>query len=301
MGPTVFGPGEGVDVPPHPHIGLATVTYLLKGEIVHRDTTGVTQVISPGAVNWMSAGSGVVHSERTPADLRAAGHVLEGLQLWITLPANAVETDPYFHHYDADAIPAFEAADGKARGTVVLGSGYGVTSPVDLPLDAVMVVADVAAGAELDIPPCDECSVYVMDGQVAIGETTVGSDALAVLGKAGRKGVRRTGVVAQTDAKVALFGGATCDERFHWWNFVATSRERLKVGRAGCGLYFCGIVEVGQCVVGGAALVEPVLVWRSASRRSLLALTLLSRSIPCVADCARRLGRGALPRTFGGP
>src|SRR5262245_16709365 len=150
MGPVALDPGKGLDVRPHPHINLATVTYLFRGEILHRDSLGSEQLIRPGAVNWMTAGSGIAHSERSPAAERKSGAHVHGIQLWVALPTASEEVDPSFHHHPADTIPAVSI--GGARLRVVAGSAYGATSPVGVLSPLFYVEAELDAGAELELP-----------------------------------------------------------------------------------------------------------------------------------------------------
>jgi redox-sensitive bicupin YhaK (pirin superfamily) len=223
MGPAKFAAGRGVDVRPHPHIGLATVTYLFDGEIVHRDSLGSHQPIRPGDINWMTAGHGIVHSERTEAEARRAGSRLNGLQLWVALPLAYEETSPAFRHHPAATLPVFDLDGVRIR--VLAGAAWGRTSPVGTFSPLIYAEAVLPAGSELRLP--DEHAdraVYVVDGAIGAGEEYA---------ERGRMLVFATGaevvVDAVNDARVALIGGAALDgERHLWWNFVSSSRERIE-------------------------------------------------------------------------
>jgi len=223
MGPTVLAPGKGMDVRPHPHICLATLTYLFDGEIVHRDSLGSHQTIRPGEVNWMTAGRGIVHSERTGPELRRTGLRLHGLQLWVALPTAAEETEPEFHHHAADALPSVDVAGARVR--VLAGSAYGATSPVKTFAPLFYVDVAMPAGCELPLPrEHAERAVYVVDGAI----TAAGERA-----ERGRMLVFAEGadvaLSAARGARVVLLGGAPLDgERHIWWNFVASSQARIE-------------------------------------------------------------------------
>jgi redox-sensitive bicupin YhaK (pirin superfamily) len=223
FGPTVFRNGQGLDVRPHPHIGLATVTYLFEGEILHRDSLGTVQPIRPGAMNWMTAGSGIVHSERTPPALRAHDSAIAGVQLWVALPKRDEEAAPTFTHYPADALPRVEG-EGKAV-RVIAGALFGARSPV--PTFSDLFYADVAMdeAARLDVPPeHEERAVYVVSGAVTIGGEAHGPDRLVVL-QPGMPVV----LTASAPSRLLLIGGATMDGPRHvWWNFVSSSAERIE-------------------------------------------------------------------------
>jgi redox-sensitive bicupin YhaK (pirin superfamily) len=221
MGPAEFPPGTGVNVRAHPHIGLATITYLFEGEILHRDSLGYVQPIRPGAINWMTAGSGIVHSEKVTEDVRASGQRLHGLQTWVALPAAAEEIEPSFEHYAADAIPALRVGGAAIR--VVLGSAFGVASPVTTQSETLYVEAVLESEQSVDIPQAEELAVYVVEGSVAIGGQPVAAGILAVL-QPGASGA----VSAESTARIMFVGGDALDgERYIWWNFVSSSRERI--------------------------------------------------------------------------
>lgn len=225
MGPAELPPGHGIDVRPHPHIGLATVTYLFDGAIDHRDSVGSFQTIRPGDINWMTAGRGIVHSERTPAALRATGSTLWGLQMWVALPTEDEEMEPSFVHHPAATIP--EVVDGGARLRVLIGSAYGVTSPVAVRSPMIYVDAVLAPGATLAVPDhVEERAVYVVAGGLACGAEHAGAGRLLVFTPGSRPSVRATEA-----SRVVILGGAPVGPRFLEWNFVASTRERLVEAR----------------------------------------------------------------------
>jgi redox-sensitive bicupin YhaK (pirin superfamily) len=224
MGPVDFAPGHGLDVRPHPHIALATVTYLFEGEIVHRDSLGSHETIRPGEVNWMTAGRGIVHSERTGPELRARGARLHGIQLWVALPAEHEEHAPEFHHHDAASLPELELAGARVR--VLAGSAYGATSPVRTFSPLAYVDATVPAGGELPLPDAEERALYVADGRVSCGSERAGSGTMLVLAAAARA------FRAETPARVMLIGGAPVGPRHIFWNFVSSSPERIEQAKA---------------------------------------------------------------------
>jgi len=223
MGPARFAPGRGMDVRPHPHIGLATVTWLFDGAIRHRDSLGSVADIRPGEVNWMTSGHGIVHSERTPPEERRDGQTVHGIQVWVALPQADAEVDPEFHHHDADQLPRIER-DGAAL-ILIAGTAYGQQSPVKVFAPMFFIQADLKAGAELDWPGEHvERGLHVIDGEVQWGDLAVASQRVAV-----QAGEKAESLRATQDSRVMLFGGAPLDgERHLWWNFVASSRERIE-------------------------------------------------------------------------
>lgn len=223
MGPAVFPPGRGIDVRPHPHIGLATVTYLFAGEIVHRDSLGSHQPIRPGDVNWMTAGRGITHSERTGTELRQSGSRLDGLQLWVALPLSHEETDPEFHHHPARDLPALEVAGTTVR--VLAGSAFGETSPVMTFSPLFCADAAIPAGCDLPLPDeHEERAAYVVSGTIECGKERAERGRMLVF----TPGLRAT-LRAARDARVALVGGAPIDgERHIFWNFVSSSQARIE-------------------------------------------------------------------------
>lgn len=229
MGPAEFVLHEGIDVRPHPHINLATVTYLFDGEITHRDSLGTEQIIRPGAVNWMSAGRGIVHSERSGPAFRAHGGRMFGLQTWVALPAAHEESEPWFAHTDKDDLPEIE--DGGARVRLVAGSGWGQQSPVATPCDTIYADVTLEAGAELPVDTRhEERALYVMSGEVEICGGRFGPGQLLVLRPDNPVTLANPGAVP---ARLVLVGGETMDgPRYIWWNFVASRKERIEQAKA---------------------------------------------------------------------
>ncbi len=227
MGPAVFHAGRGLDVRPHPHIGLATVTYLFEGEIMHRDSLGTVQAIRPGAVNWMTAGRGIVHSERTAAELRLLEKSLHGIQTWVALPQAHEETAPDFAHVGRDALPEVTGEGKRVR--VIAGEMFGARSPVRTFSDMIYADASLDAGASLPIAAEHiERAVYVLDGSIEIAGDAYGSGRLLVL----RPGDPIT-LRAQTAARVLVLGGEPMDGPRHvWWNLVSSRRERIEQAKA---------------------------------------------------------------------
>jgi redox-sensitive bicupin YhaK (pirin superfamily) len=221
MGPAEFPPGTGVNVRSHPHIGLATITYLFEGEILHRDSLGFVQAIRPGEINWMTAGKGIVHSEKVSAELFASGQRLHGLQVWVALPLEHEDAEPRFEHYSADEIPSLNRDGVEIR--VVIGSAFDECSPVQTVSETLYVEAIFSPGSSLDLPVTEEQAVYVVDGSIELGGHTVTAGILAVLVDGASATITTTG-----EAHVMICGGATLEgERIVWWNFVSSSRERL--------------------------------------------------------------------------
>jgi redox-sensitive bicupin YhaK (pirin superfamily) len=227
MGPAAFPPGRGIDVRPHPHIGLATVTYLFAGEIVHRDSLGSHQPIRPGDVNWMTAGRGITHSERTGPEPRQAGSRLDGLQLWVALPQAHEETAPEFHHHPAGDLPAMDVAGTRIR--LLAGTAFGETSPVRTFSPLFYLDAVMPAGSELPLPQeHEERAAYVVSGTVECGEERAERGRMLVF----TPGLDAT-LRAVSDARVALIGGAPIDgERHIFWNFVSSSQARIEQAKS---------------------------------------------------------------------
>jgi redox-sensitive bicupin YhaK (pirin superfamily) len=223
MGPVSFEPGHGIDVRPHPHVCLATVTYLFAGEIEHRDSLGVVQTIRPGDVNWMTAGNGIVHSERTGNALRAAGHKLHGLQSWVALPLGDEETAPAFHHFSLSQLPELDRDGLHLR--LIAGEAFGMKSPVRVFSPMFYVDAVMKPGATLDLPSgYAERAAYVVEGGIEIEGRAFDAGTLLVFAKGEPASLRATGA-----GRVALIGGAPLEgERHIWWNFVASSPERIE-------------------------------------------------------------------------
>jgi redox-sensitive bicupin YhaK (pirin superfamily) len=223
MGPAILRAGQALDVRPHPHIGLSTVTYLFDGKIRHRDSLGTEMVIAPGDVNLMTAGRGIVHSERTPEELRGAPMSVSGLQTWLALPDDKEETAPVFENTGRDLLPQFEY-DG-ASGRLVMGSLSGIRSPVRTDTDTLYADIRLAPGARISIPAdAEERAIYVLDGNVNISGDEFPSDRLLVF----RPGDE---IVVSSDegSHFMLFGGASLgSKRYIWWNFVSSSKERIE-------------------------------------------------------------------------
>ncbi len=229
MGPADFGPGQGVNVRPHPHIGLATVTYLFEGAFMHRDSLGTAQLIRPGDVNWMVAGRGIVHSERTPPEVRdAKGHTrAHGIQTWIALPRAEEEREPSFAHHDAASLPRIERPGVIL--TVIAGTAYGERSPVAVFSPTLYVDAQLADGAVIEVP--DEHlqrAVYVAQGRIEIAGQDYQEGQFMVLAPAAAP----VSIRALQASRVMLAGGAPLDGPRHiYWNFVSSTRERIDAAR----------------------------------------------------------------------
>lgn len=227
MGPTRFAGGAGIDVRPHPHIGLATVTYLHRGSILHRDSLQSVQPIRPGDVNWMTAGRGIVHSERTDREVRREPNELYGLQLWVALPRDQEETAPAFAHHPQSALPRLEDAGIRAR--VIAGSAFGRTSPVATLSPLFFVDVELAAGARLKLDADhEERAAYLLEGRIEIEGAAY--DPLQLLVFAPR---REVVIAARAPVRLALIGGEPMDGPRHiWWNFVSSRKERIEQAKA---------------------------------------------------------------------
>jgi redox-sensitive bicupin YhaK (pirin superfamily) len=227
MGPAELAPGSGIDVRPHPHIGLATVTYLFAGTIVHRDSLGSVQSIEPGAVNWMTAGRGIVHSERSDNELRKQRHKLYGIQIWVALPKQHEEADPDFTHYAAALLPELEGEGKTVR--VIAGSLFGKTSPVKTLSKLFYGEMVCRPGASLVLEnEYEERGIYLLEGTVAIAGQTFEPGRLLVFSSGDEVKVK-----ARSAARLLLFGGEPLDGPRHlWWNFVSSSLERIEQVKA---------------------------------------------------------------------
>lgn len=221
LGPAVFPPGQGIDVRPHPHVGLATVTWLFAGALDHRDSLGTQKTIRPGAVNWMTSGRGIVHSERTPPEDRAAGHNIEAIQTWVALPLTHEDQDPDFQHYPADVLPLIRSGD--AEGVLISGAAYGKLSPVKFPAGICQLTLTAISDTVIDTPVVPELCLYVVDGEASIGDTTLKSATMAILAPGW------TGKISlKAGTRIMFAGGDPLDApRYLDWNFVASSKERL--------------------------------------------------------------------------
>jgi redox-sensitive bicupin YhaK (pirin superfamily) len=229
MGPAEFILGEGIDVRPHPHINLATVTYLFDGEILHRDSLGTEMPIRPGAVNWMTAGRGIVHSERTATEVKARGARLFGLQTWVALPRTHEETEPGFAHHGEGELPVIES--GGARVRLVVGSAWGSTSPVRVFSETLYADVALEPGAALPVDAAhEERALYTIAGEIEIARDRFPSGQLLVLRAGDPITVRNAGAGA---ARFVVVGGATMDGPRHiWWNFVSSRLERIEQAKA---------------------------------------------------------------------
>ena len=227
MGPTVLRPGTGLDVRPHPHIGLATLTYLFEGEILHRDSLGTVQPIRPGEVNWMTAGRGIVHSERTPPELRENGTRLFGIQTWVGLPKGREEVEPAFAYHPKAELPVLEGEGKRVR--LIAGALYGSRSPLAVFSDMFYADAALDGGARLELPADnEERAIYIAEGSVDIAGEILEAGRLLVF----RPGAPAT-MSAVGPARLLLLGGAPMDGPRHlWWNFVSSSKERIELAKA---------------------------------------------------------------------
>ncbi|MDQ7777401.1 pirin family protein [Paracoccus aminovorans] len=227
-GPAEFLTGQGIDIRPHPHIGLGTVTYLYRGDFHHRDSIGSDQVILPGAVNWMVAGKGVSHSERTSAEGRSGPHSLYGIQTWIALPEDREDMDPSFEHHGKDTLPRIEAEGVEAR--LILGHAYGERAPVTLYSDTFYLDVVLQPGARFPLPDDHEDrGLYITEGSVRIAGQEFEAGRMMVF----RPGDRITVAAGPAGARLLALGGATMNgPRYIWWNFVASSRERIEHAKA---------------------------------------------------------------------
>lgn len=232
VGPFVFfdhmvaatlAPGSAMDVRPHPHIGLSTVTYLFEGEIFHRDSLGSALAIRPGAINWMAAGRGIVHSERSPDALRASGGRMHGLQLWVAMPSALEEVEPSFTHHPTATLP--ELDDRGVHVRVLAGSAYGVSSPAPVSSPLFYVEVKLDPGARIEVPrEHEERAVYVVSGELRCGSSVVRASTMAVL-----RPHHATVLEATVATHLVMIGGAPLDgPRWIWWNFVSSSKERIE-------------------------------------------------------------------------
>lgn len=223
LGPTVFGVSQGVDVRPHPHIGLATVTWLFEGELLHRDSLGFVQRIRPGDVNWMTAGRGIVHSERTPPEVRQAPAPLYAIQSWVALPAAAEETEPAFAHHPAATLPGIDGAGVRLR--VIAGRLLGHTSPVRTFSSMGYAAVELEAGASLELPPeHPELGILLLTGDLEVQGEELQPVSLAVMDPS-----RTLTLRARTACRLMLAGGAPADGPRHiWWNFVSSRPGRIE-------------------------------------------------------------------------
>lgn len=226
MGPATFEPGQGMDVRPHPHIGLCTVTYIFEGGIFHRDSLGIVQPIGPGEINLMVSGKGIVHSERTGDEMRAAGHKMCGLQLWLALPEELQEMEPAFYHYPKSTIPGVSRTGVDLR--VLIGGAYGAQSPVKTFCETLYVEAAMQQGSRLTAPTgVPELALYVVEGSVEANGVPIKQHQMGILES--DAGVE---LVASEQSRIAFIGGESLGPRHIFWNLVSTSRERIEQAKA---------------------------------------------------------------------
>ena len=226
MGPAHFAAHQGINVAPHPHIGLATVTYLFSGEIFHRDTLGSAQAITPGAVNWMTAGRGIAHSERTTPAEKSKPHDAHGLQSWVALPKESEECAPEFFHHGAETLPEFDVKDATVR--LIAGSLYGYTSPVKLYSPLFYAAVTLPEGGALELPrDYAERSLYLINGCLRIGDARTAAATMPVFGDD-----ETIKIEAEEASSFVILGGDPLPEpRYIDWNFVSSSKERLLQAR----------------------------------------------------------------------
>ena len=222
MGPTQLAPGQRLDVRPHPHIGLSTMTYLFEGEILHRDSLGTVQTIQPGAINWMTAGSGIAHSERTPVEVPGTA-ALSGIQFWVALPKSHEEMDPAFVHLEANELPVI--ADREVSARVIAGTAYGQRSPLRAPHPMLCMDVALSKDARWQLPAdYPERALYVASGEIAVAGASHTRGQLLVFPAGYLAEIR-----AMSDARFIILGGEPMDAPRHmWWNFVSSSKDRIE-------------------------------------------------------------------------
>lgn len=227
-GPAELLTGHGVDVRPHPHIGLGTVTYLFRGDFHHRDSTGADQIISPGALNWMVAGRGITHSERTSAEARKGPNSLFGIQTWLALPDSHEDVDPSFEHFGKETLPVIEDHGVSVR--LILGNAYGKAAPAAMFSETFYADVRLEPGSRLPMPDNHEDrGIYIVEGSISVAGQEFGAAQMMVF----RPGDRITVAAGERGARLMILGGATFSApRFIWWNFVASSRERIEEAKA---------------------------------------------------------------------
>ena len=226
MGPADFKPGEGIDVAPHPHIGLATVTYIFEGAIRHHDSLGSLLEIKPGDLNWMHAGRGITHSERETDAVRNSAHKLDGLQLWVAVPKEDEESDPEFFHVAKDDLPIIEDAGLHMR--LIAGEAFGKTAPVPVKSKLFYLDVHMDEGAQLLLPgENQEAALYVVSGTLRIDGTAYAPESFIYVAPE-----EIPDIVAQSDCRVMLLGGLSVGYRHIWWNFVSSSKERIDQAKA---------------------------------------------------------------------
>lgn len=226
MGPAEFKSGEGINVRPHPHINLATVTYLFEGEILHRDSLGNHQLIRPGEINLMVAGSGITHSERESDETRSAVHKQHGLQLWHALPEKDEETAPAFYHYAYTDLPAVTIDEVSVR--ILMGSAYGVTSPVISFSEILYIEALLQTGQILPLPQATEAAIYVVEGKVCMQDNELQQYQMMTMDNSGE-----LTVTATQESRIVVIGGEPLGERHIYWNFASSRKERIEQAKQG--------------------------------------------------------------------
>ncbi len=221
MGPATFAAGEGINVRPHPHINIATVTYLFEGEILHRDSIGSEQVIRPGDLNLMVTGSGMVHSEREPSRVKNQVHSVHGLQLWLALPEQDEEADPAFYHYRAQDLPQLEIDGVSVR--IMIGTAFKATSPVKTYSSTLYIESYLKAGQSLQLPNAAQRGLYVVSGELKLKNTQITEHSMVVL-----DANEHVTVTAHKDSQIALIGGESLGKRYVDWNFVSSNKQRIE-------------------------------------------------------------------------
>lgn len=221
MGPAIFPPGIGINVRPHPHVNLATVTYLFEGEILHKDSLGTCQKITPGAVNLMVAGKGIVHSEREAIERKERERGIHGLQLWMALPEKLEEIDPEFHHYPTETIPSISVSGVPVR--VIIGRAFGVASPVKQFYRTLYLEAKLLPGQTLELPNECERGVYIANGQLKINGREFSEKQMIILSDADD-----VSITAVQPTTIVLIGGERISNRYMEWNFVSSRKERIE-------------------------------------------------------------------------
>jgi redox-sensitive bicupin YhaK (pirin superfamily) len=229
LGPAVFPPGKGVDVRPHPHINLATVTYLFEGALMHRDSVGSVQEIQPGAVNWMTAGRGIVHSERTPDSDRSKEATLHGIQTWVALPAEYEETEPWFHHHPANELPTWEA-EGVSF-VLIAGAAFDRTSPVQTFSPMLYLDVRLTPGSQFELPATySERAVYTVTSGLSIDNKPIDRHRLAAIVTGAEVTIAAAADLQET-VRCTIVGGEPVGERHKWWNFVSSNLDRIETAK----------------------------------------------------------------------
>lgn len=224
MGPVTFPEGKGVDVRPHPHIGLATVTYLFEGEVLHRDSLGNALSVRPGEINLMVAGRGIVHSERKNPEANKSANKLHGLQMWLALPESMEDIDPAFYHYAETDIPSVNV-DGVAV-RLLIGAAYGATSPVKTFADTLYLEATLKQGQQLHLPNAEERAIYIVSGELKVGDAVVPEYTMLVL-----SAEQEIVISAVQETRIAVIGGEKITPRYIDWNFVSSQKEKIEFAK----------------------------------------------------------------------